>query len=240
MDIHPHKAVIVLADIGGYTRFIAHHDMALVHAEKIITDLLESVISIAKYPLSLNKLEGDAALFFALGDSDAPGVVQSALRQASRFFEAFAGKRADLISRTLCTCSACQGIDRLRIKAIVNFGDIVLKRVRAFEELAGEPVITAHRLLKNSAGKEQYILVTDAVEKLSGGLLGAGTAATENCEGIGPVETVVYDPPAAPLPPAAPAPLALKLVQLVRLQGYLVLRRLGAFAGRRFPKLAGL
>lgn len=240
MDIHPHKAVIVLADIGGYTRFVRYHDMALVHAEKIITDLLESVIDAARFPLTLNKLEGDAALFYALADADAAGVVQSALRQVSGFFAAFAATRAGLIAKTLCTCSACQGIDRLRIKAIVHFGDIVLKRVRAFEELAGEPVITAHRLLKNSVGQDQYILVTDAADALGGGLLGAGRRATEQCEGIGPVGTVVFDPPQTPLPPTSRAPWSGKLLQLVRLQSYLVGKFLRLAGRRQYPKLAGL
>ena len=59
------KAVLVLADIGGYTRFIKMHGTSLVHAERIITDLLESVINESEFPLTLNKLEGDAALFYA-------------------------------------------------------------------------------------------------------------------------------------------------------------------------------
>jgi hypothetical protein len=240
MDIQPHKAVIVLADIGGYTRFVTNHDLALVHAEKIITDLLESVMDSAMYPLTLNKLEGDAALFYALGDTDAAGVVKSALRQAAGFFAAFASKRADLIAATLCTCSACQGIGQLRIKAIVHFGDIVLKRVRAFEELAGEPVIAAHRLLKNSVVKEQYILVTDAADRLSGGLLGTGMRATEQCEGIGPVGTVVFDPPPTPVPSAPRASWGSKILQLARLQSYLMGTLFRLTKRRQFAKLAGL
>jgi class 3 adenylate cyclase len=240
MDFKSHKAVIVLADIGGYTRFIKFHSMALVHAEKIITDLLETVIDAAEYPLTLNKLEGDAAMFYALADSDAAGVVQSALRQVSGFFAAFAAKQASLMGVTLCTCSACQGIGDLRVKAIVHFGEIVLKQVRTFEELAGETVIVAHRLLKNSVAKDQYILVTEAVERLSGGLLGTGTPAVEPCEGIGEVSTVSYDPPTTPLPPVVRASWLAKGFQLVRLQAHLMAKRMRIGSSQRFPKLAGL
>ena len=63
-------AVIVLADISGYTRFIKLHGLALVHAESVITELLESIIEHASYPLTLNKLQGDAVLFYALADEN--------------------------------------------------------------------------------------------------------------------------------------------------------------------------
>ena len=53
---------LVLADISGYTEFVQAHRTALLHAEQIITDLLEAVIDSAEYPLTLNKLEGDAVL----------------------------------------------------------------------------------------------------------------------------------------------------------------------------------
>jgi class 3 adenylate cyclase len=241
MDFKTHKAVIVLADIGGYTRFIKFHDTALVHAEKIITDLLESVIDAAEFPLTLNKLEGDAAMFYALGDGNEEAVVQSALRQTAAFFAAFTQRRADLEADTVCTCSACQGMDQLSIKAIVHCGDIVLKKVRTFEELAGEPVITAHRLLKNSVEKDQYILVTERAAKLGGGVLGAGVEAIEQCDGIGAVGTVVFDPPTSPIPAAVrKSSWPAKAYQLARLGVYGIAKKLRMGAIQQFPKLAGL
>jgi len=241
MDIETHQAVIVLADIGGYTRFIKHHYTALIHAEKIITDLLESVIDVAEHPLTLNKLEGDAALFYALADREGEAVVRSAVRQAAGFFGAFAAKRADLAVSALCTCSACQGIDQLRIKAIVHCGEVALKRVRKFQELAGTTVITAHRLLKNSVGKLEYILVTDAVERQIGGLLGSGgVPAVEECEGIGPVQTVSYDPPTAPLRAPQPLPLFRRLLMLGKMEAYVMARLIGRGGQRQFRSLAGL
>lgn len=240
MDIQLHKAVIVLADIGGYTKFIKFHDVALVHAEKIITDLLESVIEAAEYPLTLNKLEGDAALFYALADKDPEGVVRSAISQVSGFFGAFAAKKAALTDRTVCTCTACQSIGDLRIKAIVHFGETALKQVRQFQELAGQSVIVAHRLLKNSVEKDQYILVTAAADRLAGGLLSGGTRMVEHCEGIGNVDTVAYDPPAAPLPERHRASRLEKGIQLMKLMAYQWGKRFGVIRSRAFPKLAGL
>jgi hypothetical protein len=241
MAIQSHKAVLVLADIGGYTRFIKFHDLALVHAETIVTDLLESVIDCAEHPLTLNKLEGDAALFYALADSDPAEVVRSALSQVAGFFDAFAARRAKIIGETVCRCSACQGVDQLRIKAILHFGEVALKQVRNFEEIAGQAVIVAHRLLKNGVTKDEYILVTEAVEGLAPAALGAaGAPMTEECEGIGRVRTVVYDPPRQPLPIPAHAGWAAKLARLARMQVHVYGKRFGLGGGRTYPKLAGL
>ena len=241
MAIESHKAVLVLADIGGYTRFIKFHDLALVHAETIITDLLESVIDSSAHPLTLNKLEGDAALFYALADRDPEAVVRSALAQTAAFFGVFAARRAKIIGETVCQCSACQGVDQLRIKAILHFGEVVLKQVRSFEEIAGQSVIVAHRLLKNGVTKDEYVLVTEAVERLAPAALGpAGAAMMENCEGIGPVNTVVYDPPRQPLPIPPRAGWAAKLARLARLQLHASGKRFGLGGGRTYEKLAGL
>ncbi len=54
------RLALVLADISGYTQFVNRHKMSLLHAEQIITDLLEAVIDQAEYPLQVSKLEGDA------------------------------------------------------------------------------------------------------------------------------------------------------------------------------------
>ena len=59
------RVVLVLADISGYTRFMKIHTMSLLHAETIITELLEAVLDHAEFPLTLSKLEGDAAFMYA-------------------------------------------------------------------------------------------------------------------------------------------------------------------------------
>jgi class 3 adenylate cyclase len=83
--------VLVLADISGYTRFMRVHTMSLLHAEAIITDLLEAVIDAAEFPLTLSKLEGDAAFLYATveDDSRVSAAAQDILRQVTAFFEAF-------------------------------------------------------------------------------------------------------------------------------------------------------
>ena len=74
------KGFIVVVDISGYTSFVKAHNASKNsnlfkkfldkindgHGELIISDLLETVINELDGTLTINKLEGDAALFYAL------------------------------------------------------------------------------------------------------------------------------------------------------------------------------
>ena len=68
-------AALAIADISGYTGFIRRREVSLLHAEQIVSDLIEALVSGAERPLILNKLEGDAALqqFLLLLGSGAMG-----------------------------------------------------------------------------------------------------------------------------------------------------------------------
>ena len=56
------RAFLLIADIGGYTRFMKVHRINLAHAQYVVAQLLEAVIDGAT-ELELSKLEGDAAFF---------------------------------------------------------------------------------------------------------------------------------------------------------------------------------
>jgi hypothetical protein len=204
------RLVLVLVDISGYTNFIKMHTMSLLHAESIVTDLLEAVIDHAEYPLTLSKLEGDAAFLYAALDDEgeASAAAKDILNQVTKFFEAFRAKERALIACDVCRCDACDNIEQLKLKAFLHVGETVIKKIRQFEELAGENVILIHRLLKNSIPVKEYILLTEAFHELSGGFAGSpAETRTEACEGIGQVTVRVYYPPSDELPlPPRPAP----------------------------------
>jgi len=200
-------AFLVIVDISGYTAFINERQTSLLHAEQIITELMESVIDRASHPLVVNKLEGDAALMYgevAAGDREG---ARDVLAQVKAFFPAFTGclgRQRD--GRANCTCDACTGIERLRLKAFVHVGEFAIKKVRQFEELAGEEVILVHRLLKNQVPRREYVLLTEparAAAELERGLL---EAHNEELEGIGPTRLWLVSAEALPfeLPPAPP------------------------------------
>src|SRR3989338_1739923 len=98
MAIEVKPVVLVLADISGYTKFITLHPGELVHAEQIVTELLEAVIGSAEYPLILNKLEGDAAFMYAQTGGNDAAAARSVASQVEAFVKAFNAKEVDLRS----------------------------------------------------------------------------------------------------------------------------------------------
>ena len=192
MELRP--ASIVILDISGYTKFIRMHRLAVLHAEHIINDLLEHAIAATGAPLVVNKLQGDAVLMYAVADDHAPAA-RAIVEMVTRSFDAFRRRELELVSDCkLCPCSACTSVQNLRLKAILHHGDVVFKRMRQFEEIAGQEVIVAHRLLKNSIEADEYILATDAFDRLLGGAIPGHRreARQEQCEGIGPVAVAAY------------------------------------------------
>lgn len=182
------RVILVIADISGYTRFIRHRAISLLHAEQIVTELLESVIDNAEHPLILNKLQGDAALLYSEVGTDATAAATDVLTQVRKFFAGF-DARVALVreTRSNCSCDACANVNALQLKAFLHVGEIAIKQVRQFEELAGEDVILAHRLLKNSVPAREYVLLTDDYRKLLRIDLAGATRLEEHAEGIGDV-----------------------------------------------------
>ena len=179
-------AYLVILDISGYTNFITQRTVSLLHAEQIITELMETVIDLAEHPLQVNKLEGDAALLYRECELGHAEVARSVFSQVNAFFPAFyqcLAKQRE--TRANCTCEACTNIDNLALKAFVHSGEIAVNQVRQFEELAGEDVILIHRLLKNHVPSRDYVLMTEVAR--AGAELSTENLQIhhENLEGVG-------------------------------------------------------
>lgn len=196
---------LLLADISGYTRFVTLHGASILHAEEIVTQLMEAVIRAATPPLVLNKLEGDAAFLYARVETgQAPGG-EAVVRQTPALFEAFRLKQQALIKEGEggCFCDACCNIGELKLKVILHQGQAVVKRVQDLEELAGRDVILAHRLLKNQVPAKEYILMTQSFFLAAGGIPDRTPfPIREAYEDLGEVEAVVFflESPAPELP----------------------------------------
>ncbi len=192
MEIKP--VILVLADISGYTRFIKYHRVSLIHAEKIITELLESVITTIEAPLVLHELEGDAVTFYAV-EEDRQTCAVDVFTQVERCIEAFRQREAELISDcSVCECEACGQVGKLKIKVVLHRGEAAFTKLRQFTKVAGEDVILAHRLLKNTVPSKEYILMTEpfmqACPDLQQRML---ERRTEHAEGLGDVVVYVLD-----------------------------------------------
>lgn len=235
------RVIMVLADISGYTSFMKLHRTSLIHAEIIITDLIESVLASAKHPMTINKLEGDAVFFYAEIDEKPREVAGSVLDQLMQFFDVFHDREQQIVSCNLCQCDACLRAEDLRLKVIAHSGEALIKQVSRFEELAGEDVILIHRLLKNSVTANEYLLLTDAFsELLDEKPHWNAQALVETYDILGDVPVTVYFPYAdsAPIPQLEyKATIVAKLWQLFRYEGYLLGRWLGFIKPQSFHNL---
>jgi hypothetical protein len=76
----PESACFVIADISGYTGFLA--GVELEHAQDIIADVMDTMVRRLRPPFRLAKFEGDAAFFYAVADKVDGSVLQDAVEAA--------------------------------------------------------------------------------------------------------------------------------------------------------------
>jgi hypothetical protein len=232
------EVFLILIDISGYTRFTRLHRLSAMHAEKIITDLLESIISRASLPLVVHELQGDSVNFYALADAGRQTALE-VRRQVGTIFEAFRLREGELISDCgLCVCQACQNVGKLRLKAVLHHGEAIFNTIAGFRKVSGEDVILAHRLMKNSVAESEYVIETEEFYRLAGAVTGTRQEQmTEDYEGVGKVTVRVFYPGES-LAPAKGARRSLlsKLRMSWRNDAY-ALRRLFQRAPRPFQNL---
>ena len=116
------RALLVVADIGGYTRFMRLHRMSLVHAQDNTARLLEATIDAAPR-LELAGVEGDAAFLFVRQPEDEE-IAGSIAAVAAAMHRAFHVEQERLASLTLCPCPACDQIGQLTVKAVAHLGEV--------------------------------------------------------------------------------------------------------------------
>ena len=168
---------LLIADISGFTEFIKIHNMKkkpLIgnklasywesHAEIIIKDLLETIITSFEPIMNLNKIEGDAA-FFYLQSSKPKDEAQNIIKFMKLANDNFKDKLSKLQFVQSCPCDPCQQAKNLSLKIVVHYGDFHITKIRDFTELSGESVILIHRLLKNSIKSSEYWLFTNQFSK---------------------------------------------------------------------------
>jgi uncharacterized protein YndB with AHSA1/START domain len=155
------NAVLVIADISGYTAYLA--GVELDHAHDILADLTDTVIGSLRPAFRLSKLEGDAVFAYRVTDEVDLSALQDTIEGC---YFAFRRRLRDIGQASQCPCDACQRIPSLDLKAVVHVGAIARQRMAGREELVGRDVIVVHRLLKNTVqdelGPRAYALYTAA------------------------------------------------------------------------------
>jgi len=187
-------AILLVADISGYTGFVREHARSASHARQIVSRLLRSIISAASPPLMVNEIEGDAVFFYALGEEhDLPELAGKIREQIPRLFRSFTHEM-DLLSRKpRCSCRACANIGQLRLKQVVHAGEVAAETIDRFEKLFGLEVIVVHRMLKNSVPAQESLMLSERAFPLFGDFFGlTPEVRMETLDGLGAMGMRVY------------------------------------------------
>ena len=163
----PELAYFVIADISGYTSFLA--GVELDHAQDIIADLMDTVVKGVRPPFRLAKFEGDAAFVYAVTAKVDGSMLQDTIELA---YFTFRRRLRDIKQASACECKACAAMGDLDFKFVAHHGEMVKQKMGGREELAGRDVILVHRLLKNTVsekiGSRAYALYSDACIQAAG------------------------------------------------------------------------
>lgn len=148
-------ALLFIPDISGFTQFVS--DTAIEHSQHIIEELLEILIEANDIGLEVSEIEGDAILFYRLGQ--APTAAEL-LAQIQKMFVRFHTHLKRYETHRICACGACKSAHRLTLKFVAHYGDITKNKIKKYSKLFGKEVIVVHRLLKNRIEHHEYSLFT--------------------------------------------------------------------------------
>ena len=193
MERKTQTGYLVLADISGYTSFVARTEIE--HADLALSYLLETLVEQISSVLTVCQLEGDAVFAY---------IEESKLQQTPLLMElidhtylAFREKALALYSQATCPCRACRALPTLDLKFILHHGEFLMQRVANAEHLLGTDVNLIHRLSKNhvaeSTGWKGYALFTDPVLERMQTDKASFVQQSESYEHLGEVDTYVMD-----------------------------------------------
>jgi hypothetical protein len=200
------RALLLIADIGGYTEYMQYHRSILGHAEAATSRMLDKVVGAAR-GFDLVEIEGDAAFVSREIDGmDAPATLATVLEAAVAMHRSFHEQRR-LIELNMCPCGSCTQTSALKLKFVAHVGEVATQTIKRRRKLVGIDVIYVHRLLKNAVPVPEYVLVSEDLYRGDGTkpFEPAMQELTQELEGIGPVRTYFLDvadlaAPLAPLP----------------------------------------
>ena len=199
------RALLLIADIGGYTAYMGSHRMSLAHAEVNTARLLKKVISAAP-TFDLIEIEGDAAFLARRpGPSSRDGAVAHTLETAMAMHGAFHRER-QYVATNLCPCNGCSQADNLKLKFVAHVGEVAAQTIRQRRKLVGIDVIQVHRMLKNPVEVAEYVLLSEALYRTAEDAVPAPAHEVEQeLEGIGPTRSYFVDVADLPAPTTQPS-----------------------------------
>ncbi len=205
MDIDPPggERYLLLADLTGYTRFMAgvegEHGVdfsaGIPAAYGVLGGLLDAVIDGLEPDFALVKLEGDA-VFAAAPAGTLDGEGGRVVEKLESMYRAFIDSRTRAIPANDHVCIACPAVAHLDLKVVLHRGHTVRQTMRSGSDLLGPAVTVAHRLLKNTirerVGSRPYLFVTDAAATALG-LSEVGLEHSEDYPDTGHIQGRILD-----------------------------------------------
>jgi len=149
------NALIFLPDISGFTKFVTQTEIQ--HSHHIVAELLETVMRANSLGFKISEVEGDAVLFYRVGE---PPSLEELVHQARRMFLDFHAYLRVIERDRVCQCGACQSASQLSLKFIGHYGELQETPIGSFTKLIGGDVILAHVLMKNRIPHQEYLLLT--------------------------------------------------------------------------------
>ena len=143
------RALLLIADIGGYTEYMSTHRMSLAHVEVNTARMLDRVVDAAP-GLRADRDRGRRRLPRPAGRRGwvPTTAVADVVQAAAAMHRAFHLERR-YVATNLCPCNGCAQADRLKLKFVAHVGDVAPQTIRQRRKLIGIDVILVHRLLKN-------------------------------------------------------------------------------------------
>jgi class 3 adenylate cyclase/uncharacterized protein YndB with AHSA1/START domain len=145
---------LVLADISGYTAFVAETELE--HSRAILSELLELLVRGIARHLRIGQIEGDAV--FGVGTRIPPRPVE----WLEECFVQYHRRLRDIAEVTTCPCRACTTVGSLTLKFVAHYGEYLPQRFGNKETFVGRDVNLVHRLLKNTVPSHEYLLASSA------------------------------------------------------------------------------
>jgi uncharacterized protein YndB with AHSA1/START domain len=184
---------LIIADISGYTSFVAQTELE--HSQEILSELLELLVNRFQPLMTVSKLEGDAV--FAYAPEDVFARSETLIDFIESMYVAFRDRQLSMKRATTCTCNACHNIPSLDLKFFIHCGDYIQQTISNIKELVGSDVNLIHRLTKNhvteATGWRAYMMFTEQCVSHNGLNLSDAHVQMEAYESLGEIKTFNID-----------------------------------------------
>jgi hypothetical protein len=138
---------LVIADIGGYTRYLT--GVELEHSQDILADIIGLIAERLGESLTVENIEGDAVFCWRPdgGSFDLVATIDGC-------YLSFTDRIRSIYRLSTCGCEACRSVPMLDLKFVAHHGTFLEQILAGRHSLLGPDIILVHRLLKNHVKEE--------------------------------------------------------------------------------------